>query len=93
MRTSDKKRKFLVCVGFEQKYEAEPRLSMGVSVTMEEWVKITGSVVYSLYVHFAEGESSSCELYCGDGDTPDTFSERNLISELKKRGFNSKQND
>lgn len=88
---ADHKVKFLEANGFERTYESdEPRIFRGVKSTMEMWEKLdqTSHLFYKLYIHFDEVDSNYCNLYYGTmDDTADVFSERNLISELKKRGI------
>lgn len=87
MELKQHKKEFLTNCGFEQTYKSEPITSMGVLVNMEVWDKFEELVHYKLYIHFVEKENAYCNLYTGENDHPEVFSERNLISELKKRGF------
>ena len=54
--------------------------------SMEVWTNIDG---VRLYIHFDESaEPNFCNLYLSENDSDIAyFSERNLVSELKKRGF------
>lgn len=79
---------FLESIGFKRTYASEPRLSMGVLTSMEKWDLINQYNHYQLYIHFEEDESAYCNLYCGESDDADVFSVRNLVSQMKKRGFN-----
>lgn len=89
--TSQKKRDFLEACGFKMTYEAEPHKSMlgKYLATMEGWTKIADYGMVKLYIHFNNDPEDPhfCELYDGGEGEGENFSERNLISELKKRGF------
>ncbi len=92
MRTSEKKRNFLKDVGFEQTFDDEPREAFGRVVNMEKWERRDVWVTHALYIHFVENGRCFCNLYYGsDGFMADEFSERNLISEMEKRGFNTEE--
>lgn len=54
----------------------------------EQWDCAEECMYYKLYIHSSKDEAPYCNLYSGNSDDAEVFSERNLISELKKRGFN-----
>lgn len=89
MNLPQHKREYLESIGFAQTYKEEPRVGYGnKKINMEKWSKFTLHESYHLYIHFTEDEPAECELYHGEkGMSGDCFSERNLISNMKKRGF------
>ncbi|PGT90043.1 hypothetical protein [Bacillus thuringiensis] len=81
----------LTSMGFKRTVESEPTMSMlNVMVSMERWDCLEEFVNHKLYIHFLENEPAYCHLYSGDSEIDENFSERNLVSELKKRGFTVK---
>lgn len=71
---SENKVVFLTNNGFTKTYEGH---------AMEKWEK---GERYHLTIHFSEKGPNQCELLTDKNNTePDVFSERNLLSELKKR--------
>lgn len=92
LKLPEHKKKFLEACGFQQTYFSTPRESVGAMVNMELWEKWEHLVCYKLYIHFDSSETSYCNLYAGEFDPEaEYFSERNLISELKKRGFKEEE--
>lgn len=83
------KKKFLESIGFRQTYNSDkPNEYKGELHTMEKWERHTSYMSYILYIHFSDKESNYCNLYYDTkSDDADVFSERNLISEIKKRGL------
>ena len=79
---------FLLSHGFERTYQSEePFVYNEKTISMEKWERWENQSVDYLYIHFYKGPNTSsyCELYHGENDTEcDTFSERNLISQIKK---------
>ncbi|MBK1611830.1 hypothetical protein [Bacillus cereus] len=93
MKLPEHKASFLKSVGFKQTIESEPRLSMiDKIVSMEKWELTNIYNHYQLYIHFIENEPAYCNLYSGELDDAEVFSERNLVSQMKKRGFNNDKN-
>jgi hypothetical protein len=90
MKLKEHKVKFLEDCGFVQTYKDEPSISKfdNKMHNMEKWTLIEPFNIYHLYIHFEEVEPSYCNLYYGNNDpSAEFFSERNLISEMRKRGF------
>lgn len=87
LRTSEKKRNFLKTAGFHLSYESTERFQLGSMVKMEMWKRSTEDYTDELSIFFDSVDGNRCDFYPASSNEADTFSERNLISELKKRGF------
>lgn len=92
-RTSDKKRDSLENCGFTLSNEPSTTKDSytDITVCMEVWTNLDQ---VRLYIHFDDTDKPDyCNLYLSENDSNvQYFSERNLISELKKRGFNALSN-
>lgn len=90
------KHDFLLACGFELEHDGGIHLAlMGtIKTRMLKYKEVSKDMyeeTHSLYIHFSEDESAHCNLYLGErGEDVEVFSERNLISEMCKRGFKEK---
>lgn len=86
LELAEHKRIWLEDAGFKQTYFSEEATEyQGAFSKMEKWEQCGDPVnIHFLYIHFQSNKANYCELYCGKNYS-DSFSERNLISELKKR--------
>ena len=93
-KTSESKRTFLERCGFTLSNEPEiaKNAFTGTMQSMEVWTNVHQ---VRLYIHFDDtAEPNYCNLYVGENEKDIVyFSERNLVSELKKHGFDALQNE
>jgi hypothetical protein len=91
LKTSDKKRTELELMGFKLTFEAEPLDTEDSMNTMEIWKNQRKEGASTLYVHFTSTEAARCELYLTpEAMFPEEFSESHIVSQLRRRGFVSK---